>query len=66
MKRMDYKSEAYELTKKLLFYPMILLFCWVWGSINRIILFGGENILWLHGMHVFMGGSMGFLNFLGN
>ena len=36
MRESDKKGDAYNLSKRLLYYPFILVICWIWGSISRI------------------------------
>ncbi len=52
----SHDSPEIKIVKKLMLYPLILVFCWVWGSFNRIYVFYHTEILWMAACHVFFGG----------
>jgi hypothetical protein len=53
-----------KLIKRLKFYPMILIVCWIFGTINRVYLFVAPNDpqAWLTILHVFFGSINGLFN----
>ena len=44
-------------------YPLILIFCWFWATINRIHgIFESKSPFWLQALHIFFGNLQGLLN----
>ena len=55
----------YDMSKRILYYPFVLIICWIWGTIYKIYRSTSyDDVIWLAGMHIFFGGLMGFMNFI--
>jgi len=57
-------NDELKFIKRLRFYPLVLIVCYLWGSVNRIYVFFDDEIEWIVALHLFFGGLMGFLNSL--
>ena len=56
-------SKDVSVLKRLQLYPLILVFCWFWGTINRIYsIFYKTPPIWLQGLHIFFGNLQGIIN----
>jgi hypothetical protein len=50
------------LIRRLRLYPLILVICWSWATINRLYNFVGKEVFILNFLHIFFGSLQGFLN----
>ncbi|GMH63433.1 hypothetical protein TrST_g1633 [Triparma strigata] len=53
-----------DLINKLKWYPIILVFCWFWGTVNRLqnAFNPGNEVFWLYFMQAFFRSTQGALN----
>lgn len=47
---------------KLMLYPIIIVVCWIWGTINGIHDHSFERIFWLTACQTLFSGLQGFFN----
>eukprot|EP00457_Paulinella_chromatophora_P011948 gb/GEZN01012117.1/.p1 GENE.gb/GEZN01012117.1/~~gb/GEZN01012117.1/.p1 ORF type:complete len:313 (+),score=19.80 gb/GEZN01012117.1/:28-966(+) len=55
-------SERNRVVKRLKYYPLALVICWFWGSVNRVYQLFGPPLLWLTGLHVWFASLLGAVN----
>ncbi|KRX05248.1 hypothetical protein PPERSA_00549 [Pseudocohnilembus persalinus] len=60
----DQESDQLQFVKNLMYYPFILVICWIFGTFNRIYVFFDDEIEIVSALHLFFGGLMGFFNAL--
>jgi hypothetical protein len=50
--------------KRLMYYPMILVICWFFGTLNRLqaILSPDDPVIWLTVLHILLGSLQGLFN----
>ncbi|KRX01860.1 hypothetical protein PPERSA_00482 [Pseudocohnilembus persalinus] len=62
VKQRTQDRKEHNLVNKLKFYPLILIFCWSMGTIDRIFNFAGQSYFTFHIFHILLAGLQGFIN----
>ena len=50
--------------EKVKYFPIFLILCWIFPSINRILQISDKKIYWMEVLHIIFESSIGFLNMI--
>jgi len=64
LQKADPHSARANIATKLIAYPLVLVICWFWGTVNTLqnSFDSYPGYLWLNGLHIFFAASTGILN----